>query len=395
MNTFGLNMIAGPGDAKDLKECLDSFRALDIFDEIVIVNTCHDDDIDIVANDYNAKLYRFEWCSEEYPFGNFGGARQCALENSESDYIMWLDCDDRCFPEAQKHIDNLRECIKKLDRDIKYFNIPYDVLFDENLKAVTSFSKERIFKNDGTFFWRRPVHEAFIDDPELVEEDQKGFIQNFSVSHVGNKPPEMSAMRNVKILEHEYKKLYGKHDPHIEFYYGRDLLISGDAKGLDILKKYVDSTCTHKNNLYLASSEILNYYAYGAFEYCPTLESLKFEENKEEIQSWSYVSIALLNDRAEPYCIMGDWHFRNGDVESAERFYKLALQQKINKGMGVQSYLYYEYIPAERLARIYSGVGKYEEALFYLKRAMIHKPESELCLHMRKQILDKLNKIYN
>ena len=393
MNTIALNMIVGSGDDKDLRRCLESFKADEFFDEIVIVNTCEDEKINVVANDYKATLLYFEWRSERFPFGNFGGARNVALDNTKSDYVMWLDCDDVCLEKHQKNLIKLRDSIRTLTRDIKYFSIPYDVLFDEMGNPTATFLKERIFKRCDLFRWSYPVHEQVIQNPEFIPSEQRGVIENFAVSHLGSKPGIVSGERNLKILEHEYAIHGDGCETAIKFFYGRDLLLAGNKnKGVEVLSNYINELNSHVNNLYAASVQILQHYAYAGYKDNPRIEDLQISKSPLEIESWGIVAVTLSKDFAEPYCILGDFYLLQRQLNKAEQCYKIALGKECGKSTNVNSILFYEKIPAERLSLIYESRGEDESALFYLSRALLHCPNEDVLLHRRDALVQKIYK---
>ena len=84
--TVSLVMIVKDEEA-NLPACLDPI--FDLFEEIVIVDTGSTDNTRQLAVDYADKVVDFPWIND------FSAARNCAIDNATSDYIFWLDADDR------------------------------------------------------------------------------------------------------------------------------------------------------------------------------------------------------------------------------------------------------------------------------------------------------------
>lgn len=83
--TISLVMIVKNEEAV-LKRCLDS--AVENVDEIVIVDTGSTDRTKLIAADYKAKIFDYQWNH------NFADARNFALEQSTTDWCMVLDADE-------------------------------------------------------------------------------------------------------------------------------------------------------------------------------------------------------------------------------------------------------------------------------------------------------------
>ena len=69
-----------------------------IVDEIVVVDTGSQDKTVSIARSYGAKVGFFTWCND------FSAARNKSIELAESDYLLWLDADDRVNTENQRKI---------------------------------------------------------------------------------------------------------------------------------------------------------------------------------------------------------------------------------------------------------------------------------------------------
>ncbi|MCG7496817.1 glycosyltransferase family 2 protein [Vibrio sp. Of7-15] len=85
-------------EAKNLKACLETVK--DWVDEIVILDSGSHDETEQVARQYTNKFF----VNEEWP--GFGPQRRLAQSYVESDFVLWLDADERVTPELKQSIEN-------------------------------------------------------------------------------------------------------------------------------------------------------------------------------------------------------------------------------------------------------------------------------------------------
>ncbi len=95
MPTLSVAMIV-KNEAQDLAQCLDSVK--DWADEIVILDSGSADETEQIARRYGAKFYQHtDW-------QGFGKQRQLAQQYVTSDYVLWLDADERVSDELRRSI---------------------------------------------------------------------------------------------------------------------------------------------------------------------------------------------------------------------------------------------------------------------------------------------------
>ena len=95
MPTISVAMIV-KNEAQDLANCLDTVK--DWVDEIVILDSGSTDATQQIAEQYGAKFYQ----NTDWP--GFGKQRQLAQQYVTSDYVLWLDADERVTPELRQSI---------------------------------------------------------------------------------------------------------------------------------------------------------------------------------------------------------------------------------------------------------------------------------------------------
>ncbi|WP_044469862.1 glycosyltransferase family 2 protein [Mannheimia massilioguelmaensis] len=83
-------------EAQDLASCLETVK--DWVDEIVILDSGSTDNTQQIALSFGAKFYT----NSDWP--GFGKQRQIAQQYVTSDYVLWLDADERVTPELRQSI---------------------------------------------------------------------------------------------------------------------------------------------------------------------------------------------------------------------------------------------------------------------------------------------------
>lgn len=188
---------------KVLSRCLDSVKNL--VDEIVIVDTGSSDTTKEIAKRYTDKIFDFAWIDD------FSAARNFAFSKAKNEYCMWLDADDVLQKEDSVRFLYMKET---LPEDVEMVMMPYETAFNEDGKAIFSYYRERIIKNDVGFQFIGRVHEA-------IPRKGKVFYSEIPVKH--RKEKRGYTDRNLKIYEKMEKE--GEYfDPRALYYYGRELL---------------------------------------------------------------------------------------------------------------------------------------------------------------------------
>lgn len=385
MTTLALNMIVGPNESKLLKRCLISFDAKNIFDEIVIVNTSNDEQIDIVVSEFEGKLIKFLWRTEEFPYGNFGGAREEARKNTESEKIMWLDSDDILL---KQHKEKFLEAISIIkddkNKDIIIWKMPYSLVYDMHGNPEQYFMRERIIDKE-KIQWKRAVHEIMFPYADMVK---NAVIRGTFITHAPVKPQYSSASRNISILENEHSK--DPDDIQTKYFLGRDYILGDNPeKGIELLEEILSELSTGSEMLYAIAMELAWYYSYHSSHPRPELRRYN-TDNLLKIESYCRLALSFSYLYAEPYVILGDTYFFKKEFSAASRMYLTALNKSLDDGMFKSATMYKE-IPCARLASTYEARGLLGMALHYNKQAIRHNPEKEEYIQIRQLIINKIN----
>lgn len=95
MPTLSVAMIV-KNESQDLAQCLETVKGW--VDEIIILDSGSSDNTKEIALQYGAKFY------ENTDWQGFGKQRQLAQQYVTSDYVLWLDADERVTPELKQSI---------------------------------------------------------------------------------------------------------------------------------------------------------------------------------------------------------------------------------------------------------------------------------------------------
>ena len=380
--TLSLNMIVGPGDASLVERFFNSISVLEKpFDEVVIVTTTADSAVIDVANKYGTSVYQKQWATKKYPYGDFAGARNVAIENSHCDYVMWIDADD-VFNQKnlEKRWSGIRGILDTNEYDMLL--MPYCLTESEDKKALNTILRERIFRRDTGLLWVEPVHE------QLPWWDMEMRVQTISgdyiVTHKPEKVPGSGVIRNIKILQHEY---YERHTRHSQYYLGRDLIaIDRTTEAIPILARYVDEFDGEDIHVFDACMDLCVHYLY---EKCVDKVRLR-TESIDIAERYAMIAMSIETEMAELWCYLGDIARDKGDTALAIRHYSRAMRTPFGKSGLVQRREYYEAIPAKKLSEIYHAQDKLEEALLYNKTALKHAPEDSALRKSYKEIAEKI-----
>ena len=370
---LALNMIVGGGEQVELERCLNSVVPSGLFDEIIIVLTTKDEKVKEVAEKFTDKIFYHPWTSRRYPHGSFALARNAALRETESEFVMWLDADDivKTIGDPLQIATNLRNYIQGCPYD--FFTMEYKLTFDKNDNCQTKILRERIFKRKPEIFWSFPVHEQLTLDPKV---NSSAIINGVTVEHRPLTPPDSSIGRNEKILKYELT-----HYPsfHLQFWLAKELYGSGRKKlAVPILEEIVDAQIGTTDTMSTACVYIANYY----------LNCID-EPDIDKAETYCRISFGFNNCYDEPLVFLGDIYKKRKNERKAAEFYRKALQKEFN-GLGVQSIEFYKKIPSLRLMELCHSQGKLEAALNYSRLVLDCDATDKRILELRRNILEKL-----
>ncbi len=215
MATLSLCMIV-KNEEKNLPECLRAVR--EAVDEIIIVDTGSTDNTVNIAKQFGAKIYHFEWCDD------FSAARNESLRHATSDYIVYLDADDRLEREDVEKLISYKKIFSPDKNEVYYFKL---VNVYANGRKESCYQL-RIFPNLKELRFKGRVHEQI--GPAVKNLGLENKFTDICLYHIGYKDPSVNRLkveRNLKLL---LKDLEEEPNFYIYYYLGQSYLYLGNLQ---------------------------------------------------------------------------------------------------------------------------------------------------------------------
>lgn len=147
-----------------IEEALDS---LSFCDEIIVIDNGSFDKTKELSQKKGAKVY-------EYKSNNFSELRNFGLSKALSDYILYLDADERIDEVLQK---NIKDVLSK-DSEVSGFKLlRKNYYFGKNEWPYIE-KLERFFKKEKLKEWKGELHESAVVEGKI--EELNGFILHFT-----------------------------------------------------------------------------------------------------------------------------------------------------------------------------------------------------------------------
>ncbi len=225
-----------------LSRCLED--ASGFADEIVIVDTGSKDNTKKIASKYTDKIIDFEWCDD------FAAARNVSFQNATSDYLMWLDADDRI---SKENIAKINQCKENLST--KLILAGY-----ERPENGGVYLYSRMVRRDVGFVWKGIVHERMVlpDGGVLDEKEEK--LADFIITHQKLTAPNYA--RNIKIME-----LYTEEELKSAFWLSAqcflDCVMAGEEEKAAYYLKMAEESKTpflERMGIYALSNRVLKFH---------------------------------------------------------------------------------------------------------------------------------------
>lgn len=192
-----------------LDDCLKSVK--DVVDDIIIVDTGSTDKTKKIAEKYNSKIFDFEWIED------FSAARNFAIRKSQSEWIIYLDADERLSPDSKSEL-------LRLTKDNSNFGYFCNINSVNNKGGTPGKSQYiRLFKNNKNIKFKNKVHEEI--ESSLKENGYEFQNSGIDILHIGYDISQggikQKAERNLKLLEKEYRENSNK---YTAFHLGQTLV---------------------------------------------------------------------------------------------------------------------------------------------------------------------------
>ena len=344
-----------------LKDMLKSVE--NCFDEIHIVDTGSTDGSLEFVRSYEASqvagapifVKEFKWIDD------FAAARNYSMDGVTTDYVMWMDLDDRMSDRAE-FIKWRNEVMMLAD----YWMAPYYYSFDEKGNPNCTFIRERVINNKKKFAWEYAIHEGMI----AKEPVHAQYVKNWHIKHARTKEDyEKDFSRNVSILEKLSKK--GELPVRLKWYYGKELFDKQKwAEAYVWLNQVIDSPELEMhdrllNYEYLVRACIQRYHNEEAHK--PNPDKSLLAKGLSLIMQATVLSPL----RAEYWCLAGDCLVNLGRANEAIPMFHAAMNCHM-PGPNDPSFIFsnskaYTYVPLNMIASIKFHAGDLNGAIFTAK----------------------------
>lgn len=162
-----MKTITGIIIAKNEQELIkDALESLSFCNEIVVVCNDSEDKTKEISEKY-AKVYDFK-------SNDFSELRNFGLSKAESDYVFYLDADERVTKELEKEI---KEVLSS-EKDYSAFRILRKNFYLGKNEWPYIEKLERLFKKESLKEWKGELHESPIYEGKLGE--LKGYINHYT-----------------------------------------------------------------------------------------------------------------------------------------------------------------------------------------------------------------------
>ena len=333
-----------------LARCLNCVKSF--ADEIIVVDTGSTDDTKNIALEFTDQVYDFEWCDD------FAAARNYSYSWAGCDYIMWLDADDFIEAEDCERIAALKHSLAS-DIDVVY--MLHRAAQADNHETVVL--RDSMIRRSLGAKWVYPVHEgipvSFVAADGVIGKYSSYAAKDITIWH--KKEVVNDPLRNIRIFE----KMLANGTTFTTFnysYYCRELYLH---------QRYEESYEAYlKVKASKAPSDIVH-----SLPFC--LWSLQKLERWPDALKELSEAFAWIVPTPLFCCEMGNCfnHFKMED--QAEFWYMRALSFTLDaSAYNLVFPAYYEYIPCQKLSKLYARAGYIEKAAEYNERAAATRPDS-------------------
>jgi glycosyltransferase involved in cell wall biosynthesis len=359
MITIAINIIIGPGDAKCARRCLKAAQ-LELFDEIVLGPNGNDPEVNALCNEYKhqdkkVKVIPVTWRKD------FADARNQILENTVSDFVFWLDADDRIREVNKKSLAGLLDMVKKGTYPVYY----RDTVLDHGARLLKG--RDRIFQRKDAK-WIGQLHEQIAG----LDRSKKPMISGIVIDHLPEKKAEVSLLRNIEIMEETLKKIP---IPLNEYHLAREYLGYARAhrdnnrdkwdKGVLIMDQLINARSMNNDLV----ADMLMTRAMDELYDGSMMNLTKDPKRLAIAETYCYLGLSIKSNVADFHTMLGDMDLAAGDSGYAIKHYEAALACKMDD-CGTYFAINYQWKPYVGLMDCYLLQDAPEMALLYNRKAL-------------------------
>jgi glycosyltransferase involved in cell wall biosynthesis len=349
--TISLCMIV-KDEADYLPTCLESVRGF--VDEIIIVDTGSTDDTVAIAEAAGAKVHSFNWTND------FAVARNESLRHATSEWILYLDADERLDDVNKSKITTL--LLQHPDAIALNMRV---VIPQPKQNIISGFSLDycRMFRNLPDIRFEIPVHEQII--PSILRMGGKILKTDVTIDHWGfgmkQHRRDNRNERNVRLLEAEVAK--NPRDAFIHYH----LAITYRTVGK------IDSAIRHFE-MVISLNDLKPALMANTSMFLAQLYLTK--ENWDQAQRECERALSIAPSEAFPYYMLATIALSRDDVQTAIRHLKTIITMKKTRPD-------YQAIADIDMAQVYLDLGNchfqqenFQEARLNYEKGLIQNPDS-------------------
>ncbi len=379
MKTIALNLIIGPGDAKVARRCLESCQ-IKMFDEVVLGPNGGDTNVNALCSEYkhqykNVKVIPVVWRKD------FADARNQILDKTESDYVFWIDADDKIREVNKNSLKGILDLVRKGEYPVYFI----DTILDHGARVLKM--RDRIFQRSGAH-WVEEVHEQISG----LDRSKKPLISGIVLDHLPEKKAESSLLRNMEILELVISKnpssLKEYHLAREYLGYSRVNRIANKEKwdkGCAIIDRLIkDRSLNEDMTADMLMTRAMDELYDGSF--------MKITNDKRRLaiaETYCYLGLSLKSNMADFHTMLGDMDLGTGNSGDAIKHYTTSLGCKMDD-TGTYFAINYQWKPYVGLMDCYLLQDNPEMALMYNRKALEMDAEPAL-IESRDAIMKALN----
>jgi glycosyltransferase involved in cell wall biosynthesis len=301
-HTLSICMIV-KNEEESLSGCLDSIKG--IAEEIVIVDTGSTDRTVEIARSHGAKVIASDWRDD------FSYSRNISLDHATSEWILWLDADDRVEEPSRKQLLRLKN---EINNPVTLFGFKVKNLNKQGMGDI--FMQVRMFPNDKRLRFEWPIHEQIV-----LSGSKCGYkviyLNEIEILHSGYHDETLrrkKALRNRAIIEKGLEK-YGGYPSYAAAYGDTYFMAEEWEKGIEAYKSVLDIPDCRKKH-----SDI--------YEFMFVTVALGYMHLKKTKEALEWVDKGLKNtpDKLELLFLGGDTSWDAGDFDRAFGYYKRAAE---------------------------------------------------------------------
>lgn len=344
MATLSLCLIA-KNEEHNLPTLFDSIEGC--FDEIILVDTGSTDNTVALAKERGAKVYHFDWVSD------FAAARNFSFSKATSDYIGWMDLDDKL--EGRENFIKWKNTVMPLSN---YWLATYHYASDAAGKPVCSFARERIVKRAAKFQWKYFVHEGIV--PDGTEPVSSAYATSWAIVHRRTQADLAADKgRNMRIFEANLDNL----DSRMLYYYGKELFENG--KPLEAYSKLMEA---------MQKPDLDHHDRILAIQYAATAAT-QLKQFPQCIDL-AIRGLQIAPTRAEFFVLIGDAYCAQEKIAESVPYYTAATHCRINGDKGrfappiFSAEFAYTHWPRMQLGRAFFQLGDLGKAKAYFAEAL-------------------------